>query len=98
MLNQRVEDRRDGVEDEDTFKDLIMAFESLDGTGFTHQNTKDIFAVTFLCLHLSIVHVIPNVNDSNENRSIIETEEHLNAVLELLGVSYEQFNEAICYI
>ena len=37
----------------------------------------------------SIVHVIPNINNSNKNRSIIKTEEHLNAVLELLGVSHE---------
>jgi myosin-5 len=97
MLNQGVEDRREGVEDEDTFQELMNAFESLDGTGFTHQNIKDIFTVTCLCLHLSNVQVIPNANNTNEDGSSIQTEEHLKAVLELLGVSYDQFNTAICY-
>ena len=97
MLNQGVEDQRDGVEDEDIFKDLIMAFKSLDEMGFMHQNIKYIFTITCLYLYLFILHLISNINNSNEDRSIIKIEDHLNAVLELLGISYEQFNEVIYY-
>jgi len=95
MLNQRVEDQRDGIEDKDIFKDLIMTFKSLDEIGFTYQNIKDIFTITCLYLHLFILHLISNINNSNEDRSIIKTEKHLNTVLELLGILHEQFNEAI---
>ena len=66
--------------------------------GFMYQNIKDIFAVTYLCLHLSIVHIISNVNNSNKDKSIIKTEEYLNVVLELLYILHKQFNEVICYI
>ena len=98
MLNQEVENWRDCAEDEDTLKDLIMVLESLDKTGFEHQNTKDIFAVTYLCLYLSIVYVMFNINDSNKDRSIIKIEELLNAVLELLGILCKWFNKVISYI
>ena len=72
-----------------------MAFKSLDEMGFMHQNIKYIFTITCLYLYLFILHLISNINNSNEDRSIIKTEKHLNIVLELLGILHEQFNEAI---
>merc|ERR1712084_2954 len=97
--------RRDGIDDCDTYDELIHALESI---MMNNDNENDdiinnIFTVTCLCLHLSNIEIVPNTNNNNEDGSKILYDEdgenniHLNAVLSLLGVSYEQLNEAICY-
>merc|ERR1712194_169495 len=103
--------RRDGIDDIDTFDELIHAFESMVGDnknvvksgGFSNDDINNIFTVTSLCLHLSNIEIIPNTDNNSEDGSKvlnIDQEDdniHLKAVLSLLGVTYEQFNEAICY-
>ena len=84
-------DRRDGVEDYETYQDLKDA---MDVMKFSDTEKDSIMAATCICLHALNLDFISISEDESQ---IDEQNEHLEAVLSLMGVSYEQLNKAICY-
>ena len=84
-------DRRDGVDDSETYLDLINAMETM---GFTEEERISIFSVTTALLHLSNV----ECRSISEDESEIDGEnEHLEPALSLFGFEQEPLNRAICY-
>ena len=84
-------DRRDGVEDVETFSDLLHAMEII---GFQQSEQDDIFAVTSAMLHASNL----GFNSLSADESEIDRDnEHLEAVLGLMGVTADALNRALCY-
>ena len=85
-------DRRDGVQDEDTYQDLGDA---LDVMGFTDDQQRDVFSVVAAVLHLSNLAINPIKR--GEECEIDAANEHLAPILQLLGVTAENLNQALCY-
>ncbi|GKY99374.1 hypothetical protein MPSEU_000892100 [Mayamaea pseudoterrestris] len=83
-------DRRDGVNDRETFRDLIMAFETV---GFTKLEQEDIFAVVAALMHASNLTFRECAMDASElnfsNKSV-------KAAVALLGVKADSLNDALC--
>eukprot|EP00550_Attheya_septentrionalis_P000774 CAMPEP_0198288208 /NCGR_PEP_ID=MMETSP1449-20131203/6799_1 /TAXON_ID=420275 /ORGANISM="Attheya septentrionalis, Strain CCMP2084" /LENGTH=1645 /DNA_ID=CAMNT_0043986321 /DNA_START=45 /DNA_END=4982 /DNA_ORIENTATION=- len=84
-------DRRDGVEDLDTFRDLQ---EAMDSMNFLPQEKKDIWRVTCACLHLS--NITFDSISADESKINFEND-HLEPALQLLGIEGEALNTALCY-
>ena len=84
--------RRDGVKDVDTYKDLV---EALTVMGFTDLQQKYLFSIASAILHLSNLTLVDL--QGGESCEIDEQNEHLLPILQLLGVTKENLNEAICY-
>ena len=82
-------DRRDGVEDRDTYKDLRTA---LDTIGFSRQEQHDIFAVACALLHTSNIDFRPTQGEGSE----LVSSTSLKHALHLLGVPMEALNNALC--
>jgi len=85
-------DRRDGVKDTDTYEDLVDALEVM---GFTSEHQNDVFSIASAVLHLSNLTINPI--KGGEECEIDTQNEHLEPILELLGVTLENLNQAICY-
>jgi len=85
-------DRRDGVKDTDTYEDLIDA---LDVMGFSDQQQNDVFSIASAVLHLSNLTINPT--KQGEECEIDTENVHLQPILQLLGVTQENLNQAICY-
>jgi len=84
-------DRRDGADDRDYMEKL---FQAMDTMGFEAETMDDIFAVTISCLHLS--NVVFSAVTADESK-VEDSNGHLDAVLNLLGFEWEDFNKALCY-
>lgn len=84
--------RRDGVEDVDTYGDLVDALAIM---GFSDTLQKDIFSIASSVLHLGNLTVNPIAG--GEECEIDSENEHLGPIVELLGVTKENLNQAICY-
>jgi myosin-5 len=85
-------DRRDGVRDADTYADLV---EALDVMGFDADRQGDLFGIASAVLHLSNITINPI--RGGEECEIDVSNVHLRPVLELLGVTRENLNQAMCY-
>lgn len=85
-------DRRDGVKDTDTYEDLVDALEVM---GFSAEQQNDVFTIASAVLHLSNLTI--NAIKGGEECEIDTENVHLDPVLELLGVTKENLNQAICY-
>eukprot|EP00986_Skeletonema_menzelii_P016754 scaffold15769_cov135-Skeletonema_menzelii.AAC.3 len=85
-------DRRDGVQDTDTFEDLVDALEVM---GFTQEQQDDVFSIASAVLHLSNLSINPI--KGGEECEIDAENEHLEPILKLLGVTKENLNQALCY-
>ena len=85
-------DRRDGVKDTDTYEDLVDALEVM---GFTPEQQNDVFSIASAVLHLSNLSINPI--KGGEECEIDSSNEHLEPILELLGVTAENLNQALCY-
>lgn len=83
-------DRRDGVSDSSTFADLCRAMSIM---GFKRDEQVDVFAVTSALLHASNV----TFNKIGEVECTLEDSPHLDYVLDLLGITKEGLNHALCY-
>ena len=84
-------DRRDGVLDSDTFNDMKQAMTIM---GFTCTEIHSVFQVTTALLHAS--------NLSFERVGEVECalkqdDAHLDYVVDLLGITKEGLNSALCY-
>jgi myosin-5 len=82
-------DRRDGVEDRETYQDLRMA---LDTVGFTESQQKDLFAVVCALLHTSNITFTTRAGEGSE----LGHSTSLKKALDLLGVTQEALNNALC--
>jgi myosin-5 len=89
-------DRRDGVEDRDTFQDLRKALQTIGG--FSQSRQKELFSVTCALLHTSNI----TIKDSSSTLSVgddgseLIPSRSLDSALDLLGVSQEALNNALC--
>lgn len=83
-------DRRDGVSDSSTFADLCRAMSVM---GFKKGEQIDVFAVISALLHASNL----TFNKIGEVECVLENSSHLDYVLDLLGITKEGLNHALCY-
>ena len=84
-------DRRDGILDEETFADLISAFDTM---GFSAEERANVMAVTCALLHLSNLTLLAVSADESE---IDKSNVHLEPALSLLGLTVESLNRGLCY-
>ena len=92
MTNQSgTYDRRDGVRDDETFQDLLVAMETMD---FSKNEQTDILTITCALLHSSNL----TLNSVTADESEIDREnKHLEAFLSLMGLTADDLNRALCY-
>ncbi|KAL7473673.1 hypothetical protein ACHAXS_014162 [Conticribra weissflogii] len=85
-------DRRDGVQDVDTYVELRDALEVM---GFTPEQQNDLFSIASAVLHLSNLTI--NSIKGGEESEIDHDNPHLEPILQLLGVTKDNLNQALCY-
>eukprot|EP00934_Nitzschia_sp_Nitz4_P005268 Nitzschia sp. Nitz4//scaffold121_size67750//19128//26880//NITZ4_006065-RA/size67750-augustus-gene-0.121-mRNA-1//1//CDS//3329534342//5258//frame0 len=86
-------DRRDGVDDRDTYKDLRNA---LDTVGFTKAEQLDLLSVACALLYTSNIEFEEiQVQGSDEGCSLVQSQS-LRFALDLLGVPLVALNNALC--
>lgn len=84
-------DRRDGVEDSETYQDLTDAMDTM---GFAETEQTDILTVTCALLHASNL----TMNALSADECEIDKENvHLDVFLSLMGFTSEALNQALCY-
>ncbi|KAL9185115.1 hypothetical protein ACHAXT_002892 [Thalassiosira profunda] len=83
-------DRRDGVADSTTFHDMKQALLVM---GFTPDEINTVFEVTAALLHASNL-TFERVGDEC---ALVMDNPHLQFVVELLGITKEELNTALCY-
>ena len=92
LINQSdTYDRRDGVPDSETFSDLQSAMSIM---GFTPDEINAVFQVTTALLHTS------NLSFERIGEiecALIQDNAHLDYVVDLLGITKEALNSALCY-
>jgi myosin-5 len=91
ILNSGTFDRRDGVSDRDTYKDLRKALNMM---GFTDEERQDVFALTAAILHASN---LTFVEIENEESALQKDNKHLQPACDLFGLTPEALNDALCY-
>jgi myosin-5 len=84
--------RRDGIKDADTYDSLVSALEVM---GFSMEQQNDVFRIASAVLHLSNLTILP-IKGGEECEIDVENE-HLAPILQLLGVTKENLNYALCY-
>ena len=84
--------RRDGIKDADTYDSLVSALEVM---GFSMEQQNDMFRIASAVLHLSNLTILP-IKGGEECEIDVENE-HLEPILQLLGVTKENLNHALCY-
>ena len=88
-------DRRDGVEDRDTYQDLRKALQTVGG--FSESQQKELFSVACALLHTSNIAFKDTSSISvGEDGSELIHSQSLDSVLDLLGVSQDALNNALC--
>ena len=83
-------DRRDHVDDRDTYRELLKA---LDTVGFTPTEQHDLFVVVCALLHASN---LTFVSTSAESCELDRANSSLRSTHTLLGVSIEKLETALC--
>ncbi|VEU44575.1 unnamed protein product [Pseudo-nitzschia multistriata] len=83
-------DRRDGVSDRDTFRDLREALGSVGG--FSEEKQASLFSVVSALLHTSNITLAAGADESSQPIA----SESLDHALGLLGVSNEALTNALC--
>ena len=91
MLASGTYARRDGVKDSETYQDLQKAMKMI---GFSTEEISDIMAVTAAIMHASNTVFDPKVD---EGCSVARSNLHLTATCLLLGVTVDDFEEALCF-
>ena len=88
-------DRRDGVADTDTYQDLVKAMRMI---GFTDEEKKNVFCVAASVMHASNLKFKSSLGgEGSELANDKHNEEHLANVCNLLGVTKDALNEALCF-
>jgi len=86
-------DRRDGVSDKETYKDLLEAFDIM---GFSCDEKLDLFSVACALLHASNLTFQVSTSDAGEASELELLNPSLRCCVDLLGVSVIALNEACC--
>jgi len=86
-------DRRDGVDDRETFQHLRKA---LDTVGFLEGEQRDMIIVSCALLHASNIEFAANSTSGGEEGSQIVNSNALQSVIDLLGVPFETLASALC--
>jgi myosin-5 len=85
-------DRRDGVDDRDTYRDLRQA---LDTVGFSKEDQHDMLSVACALLHTSNL-TFRQSSDGEDASELVHTNPSLKSVVALLGVPVDALNNALC--
>ena len=85
-------DRRDGVDDRETYRELRTA---LDTVGFTQKEQKDLFTVVCALLHASNLTFL---STSAESTQLDRTNPSLRTTQTLLGVHADDLEKALCSV
>ena len=83
-------DRRDGVDDRQTFRELTTA---LDTIGFSKQEQQELFSIAAALMHASNLTFREGGMDGSELNSASTS---AKAAVALLGVKVEDLNDALC--
>jgi myosin-5 len=83
-------DRRDGVDDEEMYDELVMALGIM---GFESDTMNDILCCTAAFLHAYNLTFASPTEDSSK---VDDSNPHLEPALKLLGLDKDAFNSAIC--
>jgi myosin V len=86
-------DRRDGVDDRETYQHLRKA---LDTVGFVEEEQRDMIGVACALLHTSNIEFAARSTPSGEEGSMVVESNALQSALELLGVPLEALASALC--
>ena len=86
-------DRRDGVSDRETYRELRSA---LDTVGFSADEQTNLFTVACALLHTSNLTFVPS--DAEDSSALDRDNPSLRAALALLGVSVDALNGALCQV
>jgi len=84
-------DRRDGVPDSDTYRELRRAMNVMK---FSPEVQKNVFNVTAAILHASNLNWVEKHGDE---AAVDESNEHLDAVCNLLGITAANMTQSLCY-
>ena len=92
MTNQSgAYDRRDGIDDHDTYQDLLVSMQTM---GFSMDEQTDIITIASALLHASnLTFNAFSIDGSHINRE----NRHLDAFLSLMGLGADEFGRALCY-
>jgi myosin-5 len=82
-------DRRDGVDDRETYKDLRKA---LDTVGFAREEQRDMMSVACALLHISNIDFRVTAGEGSE----LVNSSSLRCALSLLGVPVEALHNSLC--
>mmetsp|Transcript_1151 Transcript_1151/g.1867 ORF Transcript_1151/g.1867 Transcript_1151/m.1867 type:complete len:1659 (-) Transcript_1151:525-5501(-) len=85
-------DRRDGVEDFETFDDLKKAMDIL---GMTAEEQNDVFTIPAAAMHASNITFLAKSNDESE---LDISNPHLEPFLNLMGLSAEELQQSLCFL
>jgi myosin V len=86
-------DRRDGVSDRETFQLLRQAMKTMH---FAVEDIENVFKVTAAILHASNLTFIDVPGSNGEECQLDRSKKHFDSVCQLLGVSFETLNKALC--
>lgn len=93
MTNQSgTYDRRDGVDDAETYDDLRRAMETM---GMTAQEQRDVLSIPCAALHASNISIVAK---SSEESAVDTDNPHLELFCKIMGISAEALNKALCYL
>ena len=93
MTNQSgTYDRRDGVDDADTYEDLRKAMETM---GMSASEQRDVLSIPCAALHASNISIIAK---SSEGSTLDSDNPHVESFCKLMGISAEALDEALCYL
>jgi myosin-5 len=85
-------DRRDGIEDFETFDDLKKAMNIL---GMTAEEQNNVFTIPAAALHASNITFLATSNDESE---LDASNPHLEPFLKLMGLSKDDLQQSLCYL
>lgn len=93
MTNQSgTYDRRDGVDDAETYDDLRRAMETM---GMTAQEQRDVLSIPCAALHASNISMVAK---STEESAVDTDNPHLELFCKIIGISAEALDKALCYL
>jgi len=94
MTNQSgTYDRRDGVDDAETYNELRLAMATM---GMTANEQSDVFSIPCAALHASNITFVAK---SSADESAVDPENsHVEPFCKLMGITPEALNKAICYL
>jgi myosin V len=93
MTNQSgTYDRRDGVDDAETYEDLRKAMETM---GMSASEQRDVLSIPCAALHASNISIIAK---SSEESTLDSDNPHVESFCKLMGISAEALDKALCYL